>query len=130
MQDRDRPVQLGNELHTAREQARRSLRSVAREAAISAAYLQKLERGAVASPSPNILGRLADVLGIDYARLMWAAGFPGAPPRPAPISRLEIKLAAAELTETEEAAIAAFVDFLVAERRSATGGERPRRRGR
>lgn len=52
-----------------------SLKAVADPARISAAYLQKLERGDVGEPSPHILYRVADVLGLSYVRLMRLAGY-------------------------------------------------------
>jgi transcriptional regulator with XRE-family HTH domain len=109
-------VRLGAELSDARAAADRSLRSVAEEADISAAYLQKLERGAVATPSPKILRRLAIVLGLHYDRLMGLAGF--APPSSVARTPLEAKLASAELTEVEERSVAAFVEVLIAMRRA------------
>ncbi len=53
-----------------------SLKAVAKEAGISAAYLQKLETGKVKSPSPHRLLRLAEVLGYPYSTLLAWAGYP------------------------------------------------------
>lgn len=106
---------LGRELSSARLAAKRSLREVAAAAAISAAYLQKLERAQVDEPSPKILRRLADALGLEYARLMELAGYEvarvgrGAGP-------LVTRFAGSNLTETEERAVAAFIDHLIAQR--------------
>ncbi len=110
------PQRLGRELSAARESSRRSLRDVAGTAAISAAYLQKLERGQVQEPSPRILQRLARVLQLEYARLMDLAGYnmPTSRPRPDPLAA---RFAAADLTAAEERAVAAFIDHLVAQRR-------------
>ena len=88
---------------------------MATAAEISAAYLQKLERGQVDEPSPRILRRLAAALGIEYTRLMELAGYEVASTR-RPASRLATRFAAADLTETEERAVAAFIDHLVAQR--------------
>ena len=110
---------LGRELSSARQDGGASLRDVASQAQISAAYLQKLERGQVAEPSPKILGRLAVALNLDYQRLLDLAGydFPKKPAqRQAPTSRL----AAADLTEAEERAVAAFIDHLIAQRHRRT----------
>lgn len=82
---------------------------------ISAAYLQKLERGQVEEPSPRILHRLATQLDVDYRRLMTLAGYEVPRRREAP-SPLNARFADASLTEAEEKAVAAFIDHLVAQR--------------
>jgi transcriptional regulator with XRE-family HTH domain len=66
---------LGEELKTVREMKGLSLAAVAGPAEMSATYLQKLERDEVESPSPHRLYRLAQVLSLDYATLMEAAGY-------------------------------------------------------
>ena len=111
------PRQLGRELETARHAARRSLRDVAGESGISAAYLQKLERGRVDAPSPKILRSLASVLRVDYRRLMRLAGYE-MPRSRRPSSPLATRFANARLTEAEERAVAAFIDHLVEQRES------------
>jgi transcriptional regulator with XRE-family HTH domain len=67
--------QLGKRLHDVRRTQQRSLKSVAEAAGISAAYLQKLERGDVKSPSPHVLHGLSVALRVSYAALMEHAGF-------------------------------------------------------
>ena len=52
-------AELGRTLRSAREISGKSLKAVAEPAGISPAYLMKLERGDVTSPSPHILHRLA-----------------------------------------------------------------------
>ena len=109
------PQRLGRELASARQSIGRSLREVAGNADISPAYLQKLERGQVEEPSPKILQRLAAVLPLDYHKLMELAGYdmPTTRPRQDP---LPARLAAVDLTQAEERAVAAFIDHLVAQR--------------
>lgn len=107
---------LGRELSSARLSAKRSLRDVAGESDISAAYLQKLERGRVEGPSPKVLRRLATVLGIEYQRLMELVGYDV--PRSRPADPLATRFADARLTEVEERAVAAFIDHLLASRES------------
>ena len=68
-------IELGTTLRQLRDFAGKSLKAVAEPSKISSAYLQKLERGEVASPSPNILYRLAQTLGADYLELMRRAGY-------------------------------------------------------
>ena len=106
---------LGRELASARLAVRRSLRNVAGESDISAAYLQKLERGQVEEPSPRILQRLSDALRVDYSRLMQLAGYK-IPGTRRPASPLATRFADARLTEAEERAVAAFIDPLVQQR--------------
>lgn len=108
-------ARLARELSSARLTTRRSLREVATAAEISAAYLQKLERAQVDGPSPNILRRLADALGLEYARLMELAGYE-VPRLGRGEGPLVTRFAATDLTETEERAVAAFIDHLIAQR--------------
>jgi transcriptional regulator with XRE-family HTH domain len=106
---------VGRELLSARTAQRRSLREVAQAAGISAAYLQKLERAQVGEPSPRILLRLADTLGISYRRLMEWAGY-DLPATSRKLSPVADRVLAARLTEAEEKAVAAFVEHLIAQR--------------
>jgi transcriptional regulator with XRE-family HTH domain len=66
---------LGERLRAARERKGLSIQAVVAEARISTGYLSKLENGVVATPSPRVLQRLADVLGVRYASLMELAGY-------------------------------------------------------
>jgi HTH-type transcriptional regulator, competence development regulator len=77
---------LGNEIHRVRQLRGLSLNAAAKPAGVSAAYLQKLERDQVDSPSPHRLNRLAEVLGVDYSDLFSLAGYPlpNTPDRPLP----------------------------------------------
>lgn len=68
-------LDLGATLRQLRDLAGKSLKAVAEPSKISTAYLQKLERGEVTSPSPNVLHRLAQTLGADYLELMRRAGY-------------------------------------------------------
>lgn len=69
------PAELGRQLREVRELRKLSLKKVADPARISVAYLQKLERGDVKDPSPHILHRLSEVLGVPYADLMRLANY-------------------------------------------------------
>jgi SOS-response transcriptional repressor LexA len=57
-----------------------SLRSVARRAGISDAYLSQLETGKVTRPFPDVLKKLADALNHPYDDLLQAAGYRSRPP--------------------------------------------------
>lgn len=97
-----------------------SLRAVAEPAEISPTYLQKLERGQVQDPSPNILYRLSDELDLDYGELMGLAGYllpadAGETPR---IGTVELThaLSSEPLTADEEEALTSYLGFLRSQR--------------
>ena len=100
---------LGEALKTARDLQDRSLKAVAEPAGISAAYLLKLERGEVSSPSPHILHRLAEQLRLDYMELMRLAGYVVPDPTSRRVGALAQALSAQDLTEDEARAVAAFL---------------------
>jgi len=115
-------LELGRELSTAREAKGLSLAAVAQPAKISAAYLHKLERGVVTSPSPRVLARIALALEIPYLRLMQLAGYLAETqlaeaqmreslPTPHP-------LAHQQLTSEEWRAVGDFIKQLIAQRDS------------
>jgi transcriptional regulator with XRE-family HTH domain len=113
-------TKLAKELRRAREKKGTSLEAVAGPAKISGAYLHKLEHGAVSSPSPRVLARLAKVLDVSYLRLMELAGYLDEEqlaearmrtPSPAPHP-----LANAQLTPTEWRAVGAFIKTLIDQR--------------
>lgn len=68
-------AELGRRLRSVREFKGWSLARVADEAGVSAAYIQKLERGGVVSPSPHKLHSLAQALEIPYEETMRLAGY-------------------------------------------------------
>jgi HTH-type transcriptional regulator, competence development regulator len=103
---------LGQRLRRAR--GKRPLTEVAAAAAISTAYLQKLEAGAVQQPSPNILHQLAEALSIDYASLMRVAGYVVPSDRAAsrrPRNELRYALNSEELTDEEARELAEYLDW-------------------
>ncbi len=69
-------ISIGAVLRQAREVRGRSSIETARSARISPAYLSKLENDAVRRPSPAVLHRLSEVLGVPYAELMALVGYP------------------------------------------------------
>ena len=66
---------LGNALRQAREVRELSAVDAARASGISPAYLNRLENDAVKKPSPNVLHRLSEALGVPYADLMRLSGY-------------------------------------------------------
>lgn len=100
---------LGEVLRQKRERQRETLAETARNAAISTAYLSKLENDEVQQPSPHILHRLSGALDIPYADLMTLAGY--IMPSDTPV---EARLSAAmfaDLTEEERDELLAYLTW-------------------
>lgn len=112
----ERTTTLGSELREVRALRDKSLKAVTDPAGISAAYLQKLERDEVRSPSPHVLYRLAEVLGVPYPRLMELAGYvvprteEGDEERPSQ-NLLAHALSSEELTEDEQREVARYLSW-------------------
>lgn len=109
---------LGSQLAQLRSLKGHSLRSVAEAADISGAYLLKLERDEVQTPSPRVLRRLARHYGVSYLHLMRAVGYDVTDgDRPPVVSGVLAEALAAEpLTREEEKAVTAFLTSLRAQR--------------
>ncbi|MFF1530284.1 helix-turn-helix domain-containing protein [Cellulomonas sp. NPDC058312] len=109
----EKPAELGRVLLQARKLQGHSLQTIAERAEISAAYLAKLERDAVQSPSPHVLHRLSGALGLGYLDLMRAAGYV-VPDSSAPsaVGDANAALRADDLTPAELDALSQFMDFL------------------
>ena len=105
---KDEPNTLGQALHDARVASGKSLRDVehALKGKVSNAYLSQLENGRAASPSPQVLHALAEVLPITYVRLMTLAGYlrPGRGTAAA--------FGGETLTESEHAQLMQYLAFL------------------
>lgn len=67
--------ELGEQLRAARSTRGLSLDAASRAAKISQGYLHKLEAGRVENPSPRVLQRLSEVLGVPYGQLMQLADY-------------------------------------------------------
>jgi transcriptional regulator with XRE-family HTH domain len=108
------PKQLGQELQVVRKMRKLSLQAAATPAGISAAYLQKLERGVVKEPSPRVLYGLSEALTVPYDRLMSLAGYvvPSADAeRSANTSVLGFALSSERLSEDESKALAEYLSW-------------------
>jgi len=119
-------VKLGNELSKARKGASVSLEAVAGPAKISAAYLHKLERGVVDSPSPRVLARLAVALRVSYLHLMKLAGYLDEEQLAQarlrePLAHLH-PLSGQHLTLEEWQTVASFIKTLLAQRKAKKAG--------
>lgn len=112
---------LGSQLLEIRQMKDLSLNSVAKDADISPAYLQKLERGLVKTPSPPVLLRLAKALDVSYTALMEAAGYLESKPE-RPGEQRENLLAQAlkgeKLTPKEAEQLASYLSFIRKQRSS------------
>jgi transcriptional regulator with XRE-family HTH domain len=116
--------ELGSQLQRVRKLRGLSLKAAADPAEISAAYLQKLERGHVKSPSPNVLFRLSEVLDVPYANLMKAAGYivpAGDKDRAAPGNVMSYALSSEKLSDDEADALARYLSWYRSDRDSRTG---------
>lgn len=108
---------LGETLRAVRELAGKSLKAVADPAEISPAYLLKLEKGQVTAPSPHVLHRLAEQLGVEYLDLMRLAGY--VVPETSGVGVISQALSSQGLTEEEERAVAAYLKIYRSQRGSA-----------
>jgi transcriptional regulator with XRE-family HTH domain len=79
------PSSLGTMLRESRSAHDLSLQQVAERAGCSPGYVHKLEMDRVRTPSPRVLARVAEALGLDYGQVMSAAGYQqvGSTPPPA-----------------------------------------------
>ena len=66
---------MGATLKQARAVRELSVVDAARAAAISPAYLSRLEGDAVKKPSPHVLHQLSEALGVPYEELMRLSGY-------------------------------------------------------
>jgi transcriptional regulator with XRE-family HTH domain len=111
-------TELGDELKRARDAMDTSLQTVAMSANISTAYLQKIERGLVDTPSPHVLRRLAASLRVDYLNLMQLAMYLDYDEAALVRARMPAKhpLANAKLTPEQWLAVGKFISGLTRER--------------
>jgi transcriptional regulator with XRE-family HTH domain len=68
-------TKLGEILTERRKLKGLTLRDVEKATKVSNGYLNLLEQGKIAQPSPNILYKLAEFYGVEYAEVLEAAGY-------------------------------------------------------
>lgn len=107
--------QLGHRIKEARDLQHKTLKALAQEADLSAAYIQKLENAEITSPSPHKLQQLADALGLSYIELMQLAEYITAPD--ATVGEVEADglshaLRSANLSNDQREEVAQFISFL------------------
>ena len=117
---------IGNVLRQAREVRELSAVDAARASGISPAYLSRLENDAVRKPSPNVLHRLSEALGLPYAELMRLSGY-RVPGEADPSGSEAIGVALfANLTEDEREELLEYLAWYRTRRRSSGGVSRRR----
>jgi len=96
-----------------------SVVDAARAAAISPAYLSRLESDAVRKPSPHILLQLSEALGVPYAELMRLKGY-RVPDQPDHDATGTVNAALfADLTDEERDELVEYLAWYRSRRRSA-----------
>ena len=116
---------MGAVLRQARAVRALSAVDAARAAAISPAYLNRLENDAVKRPSPHVLLQLSEALAVPYAELMRLCGYrvPGEVTT-APAETVGAALFA-DLTDDERDELLEYLAWYRARRRSARGAKPP-----
>lgn len=115
---------IGTVIRQAREVRQLSAGDAARAAGISAAYLNRLENGAVKKPSPHVLHQLGEALAVPYNDLLRLSGYP-LPHEPDGAASLTVGAALfSDLTDDEREELIEYLAWYRARRRSsrATGG--------
>lgn len=114
------PASTGAMLRQAREVRGLSVVDAARAAAISPAYLSRLESDAVKKPSPHVLHQLSEALSVPYADLMRLSGYrlPNQSDQPS-TGRVTAALFA-DLTDDEREELIEYLAWYRARRRSRT----------
>lgn len=79
---RSEPQSLGEYLKEARERAGLSQRELGKQADVHHSYIARIESGELATPIPEYLQRLADVLEIDVTELLAFLGVKPEMPEP------------------------------------------------
>ena len=113
---------IGAVLKQAREVRQLSAGAAARAAAISPAYLNRLENDAVKKPSPHVLHQLSEALNVPYAELMRLSGY-RLPHEPDAAATNTVSGALfADLTDDERDELLEYLAWYRARRRSKAGG--------
>lgn len=108
---------LGAVLRQAREVRGLTASETARGAAVSQAYITKLENDEVRRPSPLVLQRLGEVLGIPYGQLMTLVGY-AVPGVEVPDDALLGAALFADLTEDERDELLEYLAWYRARKKS------------
>lgn len=121
------PPSFGTVLKQAREVRELSAIDAARAAAISPAYLSKLENDAVKRPSPHVLHQLSEALALPYAELMRLTGYHLPAQSQSSESGTVSTALFADLTDDERDELLEYLAWYRARRRSRRAASRPAR---
>lgn len=118
------PSSTGALLRQARAVRGLSVVDAARAAAISPAYMSRLENNAVKQPSPHVLLQLSKALTVPYAELMRLSGYlmPGGPDQDA--SETLSAALFADLTDDERNELVEYLAWYRSRRRLGTRAHR------
>ena len=103
---------LGDVLRQKREELKLSLRQVQDKTGISNAYLSQLENHKITQPSPSILGKLAELYGVSYGRLMRLTGYPVVPSQVKSEILFRTSSGLEEISPEEEKELMEYLRFL------------------
>ncbi|WP_216326054.1 helix-turn-helix domain-containing protein [Deinococcus aestuarii] len=108
---------FGQQLRQLRRTKKLTLKDVEAMTGIHNAYLSQVENGKIARPAPDKLYALAEVYGVSFDQLMYAAGHitkqPHAEPQGnEPKTLVGAVLSSKNLTAEEEAKLAEYLEFL------------------
>ena len=105
-----RAKELGDYIRQARENAAVSIRGLAARVDINQAQIIRLEQGKVSSPKADLLGRIADELGVPVSDLLTMAGYPTSRELPAlrPYMRSQYRELPPEAVDEVEALISSL----------------------
>lgn len=109
---------MGGTLKQARAVRELSVVDAARAAAISPAYLSRLEGDAVKKPSPHVLHQLSEALGVPYEELMRLSGYRLAGETDQPAGRTVSAALFDDLSDDEREELVEYLAWYRARRRS------------
>ena len=120
---------MGGTLKQARVVRELSVVDAARAAAISPAYLSRLEGDAVKKPSPHVLHQLSEALGVPYEELMRLSGYrlPGHQPEKHAVRTVSAALFD-DLSDDEREELVEYLAWYRARQRSRGAGPSKRAR--
>jgi transcriptional regulator with XRE-family HTH domain len=116
---------FGGAIRQARDVRGLSAVEAARHAGISPAYLSRLENDSVKRPSPPVLHRLSEALGVPYEELMRLSGYHVPADPDATVTGSLGAALFADLTDDEREELLEYLAWYRARQRSRRSGDRP-----
>ena len=105
-------TRLKDTLRDARETQGLTLRGAGKKAGVSNAYISQIETGAITTPSPHILYKLANAYKVSYEMLMKAAGYLKPGPGGIKASHAIALSGTEDLTDQEMAEVLDYIKFV------------------